>query len=81
MVQIQQNAFAAGLNQSMVGNMFTLFKRKKFDSTLYDIELKMEHQQKQIDDLRKMILELSSQINSLMIEVNYLSNSKYGKSI
>ena len=61
--------------------MFTLFKRKKFDSTLYDIELKMEHQQKQIDDLRKMILELSSQINSLMIEVNYLSNSKYGKSI
>ena len=61
--------------------MFKIFKRNKFDSTLYDIELKLEQQQKQIDDLRKMILELSAQINSLTIEVNYLSNSKYGKSI
>ena len=61
--------------------MFNIFKRRKFNSTLYDIELKLEQQQKQIDDLRKMILELSAQINSLTIEVNYLSNSKYGKSI
>ena len=61
--------------------MFTLFKRKGFDRNLYDIELKMEHQQKQIDDLRKMILELSSQINSIQLELNYLSNNKYGKGI
>jgi hypothetical protein len=62
--------------------MFKILKSKdKFNSTLYDLELKLENQQNQIDDLRKMILELSSQINTLTIEINYLSNSKYGKSI
>lgn len=61
--------------------MFNIFKRNKFNSTLYDIELKLEQQQNQIDDLRKMVLELSSQINSLTIEVNHLINNKYGKSI
>lgn len=61
--------------------MFKIFKRNKFNSTLYDIELKLEQQQKQIDDLRKMVLEISSQINSLTIEVNHLINTKYGKSI
>jgi uncharacterized coiled-coil protein SlyX len=62
--------------------MFKILKSKdKFNSTLYDLELKVENQQNQIDDLRKMILELSSQINTLTIEINYLSNSKYGKSI
>ena len=61
--------------------MFKIFKRNKFNSTLYDIELKLEQQQKQIDDLRKMVLEISSQINSLTIEVNHLINNRYGKSI
>jgi uncharacterized coiled-coil protein SlyX len=58
-----------------------LFRKEKFDYNLYDLQLKLEAQQHQIDDLRKMILELSSQINSLQIEVAYLSNKKYGKSI
>ena len=58
-----------------------LFRKEKFNSNLYDLELKIEHQQRQIDDLRKMVLELSSQINSLTIEINYLTNQKYGKSI
>jgi cell division protein FtsL len=58
--------------------MLNIFKRKeKINSNLYDLELKIEAQQHQIDDLRKMILELSSQINSLQIEVAYLSNNKY----
>ena len=61
--------------------MFNIFKRRQFNSTLYDIELRLEQQQKQIDDLRVMILELSKQINQLQIEVNYLVNNKYGKSI
>jgi peptidoglycan hydrolase CwlO-like protein len=61
--------------------MFKIFKRNKFNSTLYDIELKLEQQQKQIDDLRKMVLEISSQINSLTIEVNHLVNNRYGKGI
>jgi uncharacterized coiled-coil protein SlyX len=61
--------------------MMHLFRKEKFNSNLYDLELKIEHQQRQIDDLRKMVLELSSQINSLTIEINYLTNQKYGKSI
>ena len=62
--------------------MLTIFNRKpKFDSTLYNIELKIEAQQKQIDELRALVLQLSKDINSLQIEVAYLSNQKYGKSI
>ena len=58
-----------------------LFRKDKFNSTLYDIELKVEAQQKQISELRELVLELSKQINSLQIELDYLSNTKYGKSI
>ena len=54
-----------------------LFRREKFNSTLYDIELKIEAQQKQINELRELVLQLSKDINSLTIEVNYLSNNKY----
>jgi uncharacterized coiled-coil protein SlyX len=61
--------------------MMHLFRKEPFNTSLYDLELKVQAQQNQIDDLRKMILELSSQINTLTIEVNYLTNSKYGKSI
>ena len=58
-----------------------LFRKEKFDSNLYDLQLKVEAQQKQIDELRELVLQLSKDINSLTIEVNYLSNNKYGKSI
>ena len=58
-----------------------LFRKDKFNSTLYDIELKVEAQQKQIAELRELVLELSKQINSLQIELDYLSNTKYGKGI
>jgi hypothetical protein len=61
-----------------------LFRKEKFDSNLYDMELKLEAQQKQIVELRELVLELSKQINSLQIEINYLSNNRYsgyGKSI
>ena len=58
-----------------------LFRREKFNSTLYDLELKVEAQQKQIAELRELVLELSKQINSLQIELDYLSNTKYGKGI
>ena len=61
--------------------MFKIFKRKRFDTNLYDIELKIEHQQKQIDELRALLLELSKQINSIQTEINYLSNTKYGKGL
>ena len=63
--------------------MFNPFKRRKqqIDSSIFDLVLKLEHQQRQMDELRAMILELSKQVNSLQIEINYLSNSKYGKSL
>ena len=58
-----------------------LFRKDTFNSTLYDLELKIEAQQRQIDELRELVLQLSKDINSLTIEVNYLTNEKYGKSI
>jgi uncharacterized coiled-coil protein SlyX len=61
--------------------MMHLFRKEKFDTNLYDLELKVEAQQKQIDELRELVLELAKQINSLQIEIDYLSNNKYGKSI
>jgi uncharacterized coiled-coil protein SlyX len=62
--------------------MLKIFQRKnKFNSTLYDLELKMEHQQKQIDEIRTLVLEISKQLNTIEIELNYLSNTKYGKGI
>jgi len=61
--------------------MMHMFRKDKFNSSLYDLELKVEKQQAQIDDLRVMILELSKQINQLQLEINYLSQSKYGKGL
>ena len=61
--------------------MMHLFRKEKFNSTLYDLELKLEVQQKQINELRELVLQLSKEINSLTIEVNYLSNQKYGKGL
>jgi len=65
--------------------MSKLFKRKeKFNSTLYDLQLKIENQQGQLDELREMILQISRQVNSIQIEIDYLVNNKYsgyGKSI
>ena len=54
-----------------------LFRKDKFNSTLYDLQLKVEAQQRQIDELRQLVLQLSKDINSLQIEVSYLSNNKY----
>jgi archaellum component FlaC len=61
--------------------MMHLFRKDKFDYNLYDLQLKVEGQQKQISELRELVLELSKQINSLQIEINYLSNNKYGKGL
>lgn len=58
-----------------------LFRKEKFDYNLYDLQLKVDAQQKQISELRELVLELSKQINSLQIEIDYLSNNKYGKGL
>jgi len=58
--------------------MLKIFQQKnKFNSTLYDLELKVEGQQKQISELRELVLQLSKDIHSLQLEVSYLSNNKY----
>ena len=54
-----------------------LFRKDKFNSTLYDMEFKLEAQQKQITELRELVLQLSKDIHSLQLEVSYLSNNKY----
>jgi hypothetical protein len=41
------------------------------------MELKIEAQQRQINELRELVLQLSKDINSLTIEVNYLTKNKY----
>jgi len=62
--------------------MFKLFKRKeKFDSNLYNLMLKMENYQKQLDELRELVLILSKEVNHLQTEINYLSNERYGKGL
>jgi uncharacterized coiled-coil protein SlyX len=61
--------------------MMHLFRKEKFNSNLYDMELKIEAQGKQIEELRELVLELSKQINSLQIEIDYLSNNRYGKGL
>jgi uncharacterized coiled-coil protein SlyX len=61
--------------------MMHLFRKDKFNVNLYDLELKVEAQGKEISELRELVLELSKQINSLQIEIDYLANNKYGKSI
>lgn len=62
--------------------MFKIFKRReKIDGNLYNLMLKMENHQRQIDELRELVLILSKEINELRTEVNYLSNERYGKGL
>ena len=58
-----------------------VLKSKKFNASLYDLELRLENQQGQMDELRQMILQISREVNSIRIEVDYLVNNKYGKSL
>ena len=68
-------------NLNTVAKMFSSKKKDELYYRLLDFELKLEHQQKQTDELREIVLTLSKDINSLQIEVNYLSNTKYGKGL
>ena len=61
--------------------MFNSNKKDELYYRLLDIELKLEHQQRQLDELREIVLILSKDINTLQIEINYLSNTKYGKGL
>jgi hypothetical protein len=43
--------------------------------------MKVANLQQQMNELRELVLQLSKDINSIQLELNYLSNSKYGKGI
>ena len=58
-----------------------LFRKDKFNSNLYDLELRVANQQEQINELRQMILQISKEVNSIRIELDYIANNKYGKSL
>ena len=58
-----------------------LFRKEKFNYNVYDLELKVDSLQTQLNELRTLVLELSKQINTLQIELDYLAQNKYGKSI
>ena len=60
-----------------------LFRKEKFNSTLYDLEMRVANQQEQLNELRQMILQISREVNTIRIELDYIANEKYkyGKSI
>ena len=58
--------------------MINIFKRFNCNKRILQLELTIEHQQAQMDDLRKIVLELSAQINSLQVEINHLVNKTKG---
>ena len=60
-----------------------LFRKEKFNSTVYDLEMRVANQQEQLNELRQMILQISREVNTIRIELDYIANEKYkyGKSI
>lgn len=60
--------------------MFKLFKRFDCGKKILQLELNIEHQQKQIDELRELLLSLSAQINKLETELNYQID-RHGKGL
>lgn len=60
--------------------MFKIFKKFNCDKRLLQLELDMEHQQKQIDELRNLLLALSSTLNEVQTQLNWI-NDKHGKGI
>lgn len=72
---------AERLKETTVIKMFKLFNRFNCSKKILQLELTIEHQQQQMDDLRKIILELSAQINSMQMELQHLAETKYGKGL
>lgn len=59
--------------------MFKLFKKSNCDKRLLQLELDFEHQQKQLDELRNLLLALSSTLNDVQTQLNWhLDNYEKG---
>ena len=48
---------------------------------ILQLELTIEHQQRQMDELRNIVLLLSNQIELLQNEIHKLTETKYGKGL
>jgi len=59
--------------------MFKLFNGCK--KKMLQLELTIEHQQKQMNELRAIVLTLSSEINKMQKDLEHYNSSRYGKSI
>lgn len=60
--------------------MFKIFKKFNCTKKLIQLELDIEHQQKQIDELRSLLLALSTSVNQIQTQLNYHID-KLGKGI
>lgn len=60
--------------------MFSLFKKWDCNKRLLQLELDLEHQQKQIEELRNLLLALSTSLNEVQTQLNYHID-KIGKGI
>jgi len=58
-----------------------MFKFNNCKEKILQLELTIEHQQHQMDELRSIVLSLSTQIDKLQKEIHILTESKHGKSI
>lgn len=60
--------------------MFKIFKKFDCDKRILQLELQIEHQQKQMDELRNLVLALSTSLNEVQTQLNYHID-KFGKGI
>ena len=60
--------------------MFKIVKKSDCSERLLQLELTIEHQQKQMDELRNLVLALSTSLNEVQTQLNYHID-KFGKGI
>mgnify|MGYP003338249729 CR=1 FL=1 len=73
-----QRKFVVILNQNTeVKKMFKFNCSKK----ILQLELTIEHQQRQMDELRSLVLHLSTELEKITTQLERVTKEKYGKSI
>lgn len=60
--------------------MFKIFKKFDCNKKILQLEITMEHQQRQLDELRTLLLALSTSLNEVQTQLNYHID-KLGKNL
>lgn len=60
--------------------MFKIFKNYDCKNKILQLEITIEHQQRQLDELRNLLLALSTSLNEVQTQLNYHID-KIGKGI